>query len=410
MRGYFTAATEKTPISYRCGETITFDLKLTDGENLIPCDHFRWHLETDDGQFQDGNCSGELGQCRVETSISVPGFVHLKVTPCDIDGNPLPNCDIFDGGAGAEIEKLTPGLEEPKDYDAFWKQALSELNTISPDTLEMKEIESDTPGYHQYDVKVFCGNPDCLGGTPENRFGAPASGYLSVPEDVETGKLYPLELRFMGYSYVGATPLVVSDHITFHINPHGLPNGLTEEEYFNLREKTVGNFGFQNAQNRSPDTVYFKWMILRNIQALRWAKKLKGWDGKNIQIVGGSMGAFQSLAVASLCPEVTQLYIHVPWMCDLGGVLKNRLPGWRPEIKEGDTILEGIRYYDTVAFGRRIQCPVQIYAGLGDYICPPSSVAVLYNSIHTKKRIEWQQNRTHTFDYPPEMGIYVLEA
>lgn len=36
--------------------------------------------------------------------------------------------------------------------------------------------------------------------------------------------------------------------------------------------------------------------------------------------------------------------------------------------------------------GLRIKCPVTIEAGLGDYVCPPSGVAALYNGISAPKK------------------------
>lgn len=77
-------------------------------------------------------------------------------------------------------------------------------------------------------------------------------------------------------------------------------------------------------------------------------------------------------------------------MCDLGGEAE-RMNGWRPDYTEA------MRYYDTVNFAKRITCNVNIEAGLGDYICPPSGVTSLYNAIIAPKTIVFTQNRTHSF-------------
>ena len=48
------------------------------------------------------------------------------------------------------------------------------------------------------------------------------------------------------------------------------------------------------------------------------------------------------------------------------------------------------------------KCRVEITrAGLGDYCCPPSGVAILFNNIPGPKKINWVQGSTHGY-VPPE--------
>ncbi len=401
MALFFTGSTQRDALSYCCGEKIVFELNLTNGKVApVACHHFQWHIEQDDGVILDGSCSGETGVCRVTAVLSVPGFVHLTVGAYDQQGDPMPDCRFFNGGAGAEIEKLSAGRPEPEDFDAFWMNSLELLDGVAPETLQMVEIDGCDPNCHVYDVKIYAGDPEKLGGNPKNRFGRAASGYVSVPKGVDEGKTYPIRMHFMGYSYVGASPATDPDCIVCLFNPHGLDNGLSQETYDRERDNTVGTFGFDNLQNAAPEDVYFKGMILRNVQSLRWAKTIHGWNGRDISAHGGSMGAFQACSLAALCPEVTELWIDVPWMCDLCGIFQGRLRGWRPDVEESGKPIPGIRYYDTAYFAARITCPVFIGAGLGDYICPPSGVAVLYNRIKTQKQIEWVQNHTHVYTAP----------
>ena len=60
-------------------------------------------------------------------------------------------------------------------------------------------------------------------------------------------------------------------------------------------------------------------------------------------------------------------------------------------------------YFDPINLCRRIPrtCKVTITrAGLGDYTCPPSGVAILYNNMTCPKQINWMQNSTHGY-LPP---------
>lgn len=397
MAYYFKSNTSKGDGSARCGETIRFALTLTDGNTTVGCPLFVWHWEADDGTVKDGTADGASGMLTIDTAVSIPGFIHLTVTACDAKGTPLEQYHPFEGGAGAEIDKIRHNLEEPKDFDAFWQTVLHRLDAVAPETLQFTEIPSTDEKFLHYDVRIRCGENAGWNANIKNRFDAPVSGYLTMPRDVREGKKYPLQLRFMGYSFTEAERPNIQGHLMFSVNPHGLPNGLTYEEYESIKEQTVGAFGFDNEQNTNPETVYFKGMILRDIQALRWAKALKEWDGKDIEIAGGSMGAFQTCAVASLCHEVNRINIFIPWLCDLGGILQGRMRGWRPDIEQDGKLLDGLRYYDTVFLGKRITCLVNLHAGLGDYICPPSGVSALYNALTCEKSLEWAQNRTHDY-------------
>ena len=90
-----------------------------------------------------------------------------------------------------------------------------------------------------------------------------------------------------------------------------------------------------------------------------------------------------------LTPDATNCRISIPWLCDLGGVTRGRIRGWRPDWRPG------LGYYDTVHFAARITCPVQITAGLSDWTCPPSGVQVLYNQLKGRKELTFYQGLEH---------------
>ena len=111
------------------------------------------------------------------------------------------------------------------------------------------------------------------------------------------------------------------------------------------------------------------------------------------------MGAMQAVSAAAHEEGVTRLDIEIPWLCDLRGIEKGRLEGWRPENSRG------MDYYDTVYQAARVKCETFITAGLGDYICPPSGVTALYHALGGKKHLTMQQNRTHPY-IAPEFEVY----
>jgi cephalosporin-C deacetylase len=388
MANYFRGSTEKNAVGYKCGEKIVFNLELTHDGKPMSCPLFKWEMRSDDRKFSRGMASGETGRITLSTSLEKPGFVHLIVTACSIDGKPLPGIDKFEGGAGADILEIRQGEPDPEDFDEFWAAQLKRLDKVEPAVLEKKEVPSGDPNYAAYDIK--------LASVGE----MPVSGLLTMPRDAKPGSLRA-KLAFQGYSITTASISRVPDTICFHVNIHGCENLREPEYYENLKNTKLAGFGFNREENKDPSTCYFLGVILRDIQAARFLKSLPEYDKKGIKIEGGSMGAMQAVSVAAHFDDAAALEISVPWLCDLGGINAGRLRGWRPEFDKG------VRYFDTVSQAKRVKCPVNITCGLGDYVCPPSTESVLYQSFNTQKSITFVQNMTHPYR-PVEKIAYTI--
>jgi len=66
--------------------------------------------------------------------------------------------------------------------------------------------------------------------------------------------------------------------------------------------------------------------------------------------------------------------------------------------------VEALGYYDAANFAKRIPktCrTVIVRAGLGDYCCPPTGLAKLWNNIPNNKEIHWVQGSQHGY-VPPK--------
>ncbi|MBR7127681.1 MAG: acetylxylan esterase, partial [Lentisphaeria bacterium] len=89
-------------------------------------------------------------------------------------------------------------------------------------------------------------------------------------------------------------------------------------------------------------------------------------------------------------------YPSIIWCCDMAGTTKKQRchGGWR--VKH-TPILD---YFDPVFMAKRIK-NAQVHitrAGLGDYICPPSGLAICYRNLVTPhKKIVWVQGSSHDF-------------
>lgn len=361
--------TDREKPHYKPGEPMHFYFRLLDDKKPV-AGKVRVVIGADDGRNQTYDTAVSAAEpLHIATSLSIPGFVMVRVQLLGDDGKVVSRRNA--GGsmrpiqwglaAGVEPERLVQGVPEPADFDAFWTRQKQELAAVPLRVLEKKPVRSNG-ACNVYDVKLSCAGP------------RPVSGYLSIPKNAKPGSL-PAELRFDGYSVQGAKIVESPRAIVFFVNPHGIENGREAAYYDALRKGELSGYGFRNSENLKPETVYFRFMILRGVRAAEFLKSLPEWDGKNLKVIGGSQGAFQATAVCGLIDGATECHLAIPWFCDLGGIAKGRVRGWRPDLQPG------LGYYDTVNFASRVKCPVRIDAGLSDWVCPPSGVWILYNNL-----------------------------
>jgi len=405
-------------IDYKPGETMTFTLSLQGAKDFPAGEYFiSWARTGDDGKTEEGREPASLSEPLViKTSLDSPGFVRLHAWVEDKSGNVYrksfrgdPNTPegkkalnafermdkrvFFDGGAGVEPEKLQ-SVPEPEDFDAFWARRRARLAKV-PLEAEKKELEGRSGKANIYAVSIKCAGP------------RPSTGYLAVPKG--PGK-FPIRVLFHGYGHKypnGGQVINPSDgdgtRIVFVFSPHGYELG-REPEYYDEFFRSICSggrtFGFDDKQNEDPENTYFSGYTYRIMRALEWLKTLPEWDGRNLEVAGGSMGGLQAVWAAGLDKDVSLAQPSIPWCCDIGGrdTLKRNVNTWY--IHE----TPALRYYDPVNIAKRISasCRVEIMrAGLGDYCCPPSGVAILFNNIAGPKKINWVQGSTHGY-VPPE--------
>ncbi len=390
---------------YAPGEKMTFELRLTGAEQATNRACFiKWVRTGDDGKREEGKVPASADEPLVlETSLDKPGFVRIFAELVDKDGKPCRkdaekykgerNKIFFDGGAGVEPEKLQ-SVPEPADFDAFWTKQKARLVAM-PMTVRRKELPSQQG--RVYAVEISC---------PSVR---PVTGYLQVPADASPTNRYPCRLDLHGYGYYpnpkAPTGAWHKDALVLSINAHGLrlPEFGADAAYYKALEweiKSNGHtYGFDPKQNADPETAYFNGMALRVMRALQYLKSLPEWNGKDLIASGGSQGGLQTIWAAALDPDVTRAESTITWCCDMGGTeLGRNRGGWYVRW------VPALGYYDPVNMARRIPktCLTVIpRAGLGDYVCPPSGLAVLYNNIPGPKKIVWMQGSTHGY-IPPQ--------
>ena len=422
---WLKGTTDKDPLTYRPGEEMVFTVTPQGLDGAVPAGEWflDWKRSDDYGTVESGKVPMTGRPFVYRTRLDKAGFVRLEVYVVDKDGKRYvkkftgdattpegkramnaferqKKAVFFDGGAGVDIGTLATH-EEPKDFDAFWARQFKRLDGV-PVKAGRVEIKCANPRARLYAVRI-----DCAGLRP-------VTGYLSIPKAVDEGKTFPCRLETHGYSgdrCVHATPSSARDNeIVLNINAHGLKLvefGATEADTKALRWEIRSNgctYAFDAKQNEDPEVAYFNGMVLRVKRGLQYLKTLKGWNGRDLIASGGSQGGLQTIWAAGCGEGVTRAESCVTWCCDM---FNNNVRRERKISGDGWYIpwTESMGYYDAANFAKRIPktCRTVITrAGLGDYCCPPSGVAILY--IPGNKRINWVQGSEHGYVPPPYEG------
>ena len=389
------------------GEEMVFTITLEGVVGDIPRDTYfvDWERRGDDGLTKSGRAPlpAPGAPLVLRTKSDRPGFIRISANVVTADGkrvrkeHPWEPRVFFQGGAAVAPETLGPG-SEPTDYDKFWDEQMARLDAV-PVQAELTPVPCKDTGVRLYAVRIVCAGP------------RPVTGWLTVPADASATNRYPVEVRWRGASREDqpAPSKGPHDRIQFESNGHGFELGRGAEyvaEFFRNVENPGFSYGFDPKSNEHRETSYWLGMILRAVRAVQWAETIPEWDGKNLFLGGGSQGGWNALHAASHCPRVSKCNVSIVWGCDWTGQAEfGRMEsGYRPKCWFAD-----MAYFDPVFAARRIRCPVRIGgARLGDYVSPPSSLAVLYNVLSVPKQIVWRQGWTHGWN-PEGMASFFVD-
>ena len=386
--------TNKSALSYKENEEMIFTFRVDFGQNKPGKCFLSYVRRGDDNKTFRGKVPADK-LLTVKTKLDRPGFVSVNVFLTDDKGKTLKHQDnrkrlrpiAFYAGAAVKAETLKD-CGEPKDFDAFWANQKKRLAQVpfkgKVDRKTVKEFKNGTV----YAVSIPAPGP------------RPATGYMSIPKHAKARSL-PVKLQFIGYGTHKQKPLgrVDQKEILFQLNAHGQELGRDAayyKEFFKSIRSNRYSYAFDPEQNKNPETCFFNGMVMRILRTLEYLKTLPEWDGKNLIVYGGSQGGLQTMWAAALDQDVTVANPAITWCCDLAGTKKaQRIHGpWRIKY------VPALDYFDPVFMAKRIKkADVTITrAGLGDYTCPPSGLAVSYNNLATpNKTIHWYQGSDHGF-------------
>lgn len=333
----------------------------------------------------------------------VPGFYDLHVRVNLSESESLEASTTF----GWDVDRLRIFPKEPKDFDAFWKEAVTSLDKVAPvpslhleRTLHGKEIDRyntaaaalpenyDPQGARFDDVEIYrVSFPSVNGRTIEGWFTKPVGAgpfpaLLVLPGAGNNPRPAPVEHARHGYAALD---------IQVHGNPVDAAHydALPPDDALDVRER-----------------LHYQ-VYLNALQGARVLRHLPGVDETKIAVVGGSQGGRLSLVVAALDPGIKAAvpaithFAYRPWAWWVSRQNKSCQPGdggFRGENLPEDMVLSD-EYLDVVNFARRVRCPVLMNLGLSDPISPATSVYAAYRQIPGEKQLVILPNTGH--DWAP---------
>lgn len=315
-----------------------------------------------------------------------------------------------------------------KAYEKYWLEQTKEPGiTVICKPIPEQEIYNFGPSVSQalndfdiYDIKV---ETAVSKNTDGSDFTRPLSGTFTVPKNaaLSSCRMY---VSFGGYGTYIAYPtcyLGAKDACILSVNNHGIPNELTTAaarlmsgddinatdgiDTINKGCDSVDKMEGSIDRNERVETSFYMQTVLRAGRALQFIESLAEWDGMNMTVNGGSYGGYQSIVAAALDGLRGDNAIvgwcdpSVPWMCEPGSE-NDRYFGssFRPGVwADRESVLP--TYFNAVNYGKLIRCVTTIHAGLGDDVCPPAGINILYNVMKVacdNVSIDFTQERLHS--------------
>ena len=294
------------------------------------------------------------------------GFYHALVTFQDLQGISLKEKYGFAVAPTAFVRPPTL----PADFDAFWKAARTELDSVPPQfTL------TPTPQYSTEKTDVFEVEMHSLGDVR-------VRGFYAKPK--KKGVL-PAILHLQGYSSYMLPYDVDAPYIQFFMNIRG---------HGNSRDDVNPGFpGYLFKGIDSPQTYIYRGAYMDCIRAVDFLCSRAEVDTSRIGVEGASQGGALSFVTAALDKRIKLCATDVPFLSDFRNYFQ--IADWPANefkmyslthFKKMDTFFNVLDYFDIRNHTPSVTCPVLMGVGLFDPTCPPAINFAAYNNVSSLEK------------------------
>jgi len=290
----------------------------------------------------------------------------------------------------AELYEYQGRNPRPADFDAYWDEALRELDATDPSPELVPSTAISPQNTEAFDL-WFNG----VGGA---RIYAK---YLR-PKNRSAGK-FPAVLQFHGYSGNGgefAPKLAYTGEgiCVAALDVRG--QGGRSEDIGGVKGPTLDGQIIRGLSDPDPRKLLFRQVFLDTAQLARVVMNFEEVDADRVGAMGGSQGGALALACAALEPRIKRAAPVYPFLCDYKRVwemdlgyesayeeLGSYFRFFDPRHEREEEIFTRLGYIDCQHLAPRIKAEVLMYTGLMDTTCPPSTQFAAYNKITSKKNV-----------------------
>jgi cephalosporin-C deacetylase len=290
-----------------------------------------------------------------------------------------------------ELRVYRSALRRPADFDDFWADSLAR-SRASASGVDLGEVSTGLTTVRVQDV-TFPG----FGGDPIRAWlRTPAGARGPLPTVVQYvgyggGRSYPEEALY--WASAGFAHL--------HMDTRGQGSMWSPGDTPDPEGSGPATPGFTTRGILSPETSYYRRLVIDAVRAVDAAAELPVVDADRIAVLGFSQGGYLALAAAALQPLVRRAFSFVPFLCDIVRAVTITDNDPFREIgrylavhrdSEAD-VLRTLSYLDGVNFARGARTPIRFSAALMDATCPPSTVFAAHNDYAGPASIDiWRYN------------------
>ena len=381
--GNYAVSLERPDCEYPCGETAHLKVTALDAGG-VPAKEGTLDLSVDNfGTNVVLRRTVDLAKenpFSVEGSLAKPGALRFTFR----------RKGVKDGvwGVTFAADRIRAAAPEPKDFTAFWKKAMRDLErTVPLDPQIVPLPERASPAWDYYRVSFAS-------------YGRRVYGFLSVPKDRTKGP-FPvrMELPSAGRGLYSIDLKGSATEVRMMITVHPFESPLDKEGFFALYDRTgaerakahsVGHACAGGLEISREDYFYYP-VILGAVRAVNWLRKQDYVDRNDFTYCGGSQGGGLGLWLCALNPCFRKAVFFVPALCDLQAYRVGRQSGGlhpveyhKPENRPAAE--RNVGYFDAANFARHVKCPVRMTVGLSDTTCPPPTVYAAFNALPAKDK------------------------
>ena len=362
-------------------------------------------LTLDGGSVSFGTFTNDLAKANPFTftrTLDRSGFLYGQLAI--VGGNEKDRRNRKDFSVAFDPWGIREGAPEPKDFDAFWRQALEKQAAVK-DPVKLTPISKPEwdPRFDYFDVEI--------------RTASPAGrnyGVMGVPKG-RKGPFSALVIcQAWGGGYGCPEPNYVRDDlITLALSCHAqdpCDPKWWSETYPHLQKDVWPHGSYILTGLEKRETFYFYNSILGAVQAVDYLRARPDFNG-DLYYEGGSQGGTFGLYLGGLRPGAFKaIAVQNPGFCDFCGADQGRRSTagepytyWkRIHPEESDASMrERLGVFDACYFAKRITDPILFLVSYRDDCCYASTVYAAYNNVprSTVKFIVNGRDRSHSWSW-----------